>query len=180
MGGPLAVVAVARWFVGLIGLARLLMLRYRMWRGAVVPVRGPRLLQERLPIRLPDLTGRSGTFRHMRWAGVAGGVACRASASSLAVGECRPDGDHARFEVRVPIDYLLTMGGAIGFFVALGLASIGSSNCDARGWADGIPFLLALGALGQAIWQVTHARRVGVLLARYMPALADDLARPPG
>jgi len=167
----------AFWFLGVYGLARFFAMQYRMWAGdTVFPVRGLRVLVDRIPVALPDLAGKSGNFRGLIWRGIDDGLACRARGRIFVVGQCRASGEQTLFEAVVPAGYCLLVAGHVGFALTVAVSVI--VVVPGFAWASLLPLVLLIAILALVAVQVLGARKTGRQLAGYVAALAAGRSLP--
>jgi hypothetical protein len=88
-------IAVACWAVAVYGMARLAAMQWRMTRQRTVfPVGGMRVASTRVPARLADLPGESGSYQGLLWARTPDGLACRGARQGFSVIPRRPCARH--------------------------------------------------------------------------------------
>jgi hypothetical protein len=167
-------VALACWAVGVYGIGSLAVLHLRMIRERTVfPVAGMRVACTRVPARLADLSGESGSYRGLLWARTADGLACRGSGQWFSViAECRQEGDEVVVDAVLPHGVRLFYIGLIGFMVVI-VTTVLRLDVPLDLWMA-VPVGLLLAVAVQYVLHVRRARAAARILPRYLEAACAE------
>jgi hypothetical protein len=167
------------WSVAVYGMASLAVMQRRMTRERTVfPVGGMRVASARIPARLADLPGQSGSYRGLVWARTADGLACRGARPGFSVvAECRQEGDEVVVDAVLPHAVHLMYVGMLGFLVVM-VTTVLSVDAP-RDWALLMPVGLLLAVAVQYVLHVRRARAAGRLIPRFLEAACAEAAAVP-